>query len=156
MSSKKFPNLKPCELCGKNSKLTDAIIEGAMLSVCSNCVRFGKVVLVQKIEPARKVPRKIELEEESEIITENYSQLIKKARESMEIRQKELAKKISEKESVIHKLESGSMKPTISLARKLEKFLSIKLIEIYKAQEKKQLDLSNPGLTIGDLLKLKK
>ena len=74
----------------------------------------------------------------------------------MNLKQKELAEKIAEKESIIHQLESGHMKPTISLARKLEKALNIKLIEIYKVQEKKQVDLSDPTLTIGDLLKLDK
>ena len=149
-------NLKPCEICGKKRKLVEAVIEGTMLSVCSDCVKFGKTVLVQKREPERKFPRKINIEEDPEIIAPEFPILIKEAREKMNLNQKELAEKIAEKESIIHQLESGHMNPTIALARKLEKTLNIKLIEIYKVQEKKQVDLSDPTLTIGDLLKLDK
>ena len=149
-------NLKPCEICGKRRNLVEAVIEGTMLSVCSECAKFGKTVLIQKREPERKIPRKIHIEENPEIIIPEFPILIKEAREKLNLKQKELAEKIAEKESIIHQLESGHMKPTISLARKLEKALSIKLIEIYKAQETKQVDLSDPSLTIGDLLKLNK
>lgn len=41
--------------------------------------------------------------------------------------QEELGMKINEKPSVIHHLETGSMKPSDALARKLEHYLKIQL-----------------------------
>lgn len=150
-------NLEPCDLCGKRSKLTEAIVEGTIVSVCNNCLSFGNpITLEHKKEPETKIQRKIKIENAEEIILPNYMQLIKEAREKLELTQKELAKKIAEKESLIHQLESGHLKPTIDFAKKLEKSLDIKIIEVYKEPEKRVVNLSDPGLTIGDLLKLKK
>ncbi len=53
--------------------------------------------------------------------------MIKTARESLGLSQEELGMKINEKPSVISHLETGSMKPEDSLARKLEHFLKIQL-----------------------------
>ncbi len=153
----KIKDLKPCELCGKYRNLLSAIIEGTMMSVCNECAKFGNINVIEKKELKEIKPRKIYIEEKIiEEINPNYSSLIKEAREKMNLKQEELAKKISEKESVIHSLESGALKPQIELAKKLENFLNIKLIEKYGLEEKNKVDLSDPSLTIGDLLKLKK
>ena len=61
------------------------------------------------------------------ILREDYSKVIKNARELLGIKQDELGMKISEKPSVISHLEAGSIKPTDALARKLEHFLKIEL-----------------------------
>ena len=61
------------------------------------------------------------------------------------------------KESLLHKIETGSFEPTIDLARKLERLLHIVLVEtrgetlaaVAKSEHKSE------GLTIGDILKLK-
>jgi putative transcription factor len=60
-------------------------------------------------------------------LTNEYSRLIKNARELRGLSQEELGKKINEKTSVISHLETGSMKPDDALARKLEHFLKIQL-----------------------------
>ena len=66
-------------------------------------------------------------QEEDLILREDYSRLIKNARELMGITQEELGRRINEKPSVISHLETGSMKPDDALARKLEHFLKIQL-----------------------------
>jgi putative transcription factor len=73
------------------------------------------------------------------------------------LKQEELAKKIAEKESVIHKLESGSIIPAIPLARKLEKFLRIALVETIEVDSPETSDRrsSSDGLTLGDLIRIK-
>jgi len=150
-------DFQPCELCGKRDNLKNAIIEGTSLAVCSKCVEFGNVVVIpEKKEEIRRVSRRIEIEPETELINPEYSKMIKGAREKSGLKQEELAKKIAEKESVIHHLESGQLEPSFALARKLEMFLKIKLIEIYREERKKSLDFSDSSLTVGDLLKLKK
>ncbi len=153
----KMEELESCELCGKKNKLVEVIIEGSMLSVCQNCSKFGKTIIIEKkLEEKTKISRRVNIEEEPELIVANYSELIKQVREKKDLKQEELAKKISEKESVIHKIESGQLKPSILLARKLEKFLKIKLVENYLANEKKKIDFTDQSLTIGDLIKFKK
>ena len=70
--------------------------------------------------------------------------------------QKELARKLNEKVSIIHKMETSSFEPNISLARKLEKFLKIKLIELHEEVHKKETRAKSDAFTIGDFIKVKK
>ena len=91
-----------------------------------------------------------------QIITPDYSELIKKKREKLGLKQEELAKKIAEKESIIHKIESGQFEPSVELARKLEKFLNIKLIEQH---EEVKVSLGKKGegaATLGDVVVIRK
>ena len=146
-----------CEICGKNfENLERAIVEGVMMGVCSNCAKFGKIIPVRKplIEPKRIIP--VQTKEVMEDIVTDYAELIKKGRERKGLKQEGLAKDIAEKESVISKVESGSLKPSFILAKKLEQFLDIKLIEFLEEKKQVNLNLKNNELTIGDLLKLKK
>lgn len=147
-----------CDLCGREAKLIDAIVEGSMLSVCQNCAKFGNVVPITKTIRVEERPVIIKKEpEEIEIVMEDYAEKIKQARENAQLKQEDLARKINEKESIIHKIESKHIKPSIELARKLEKFFNIKLIEKYEDKtEKRELNLNDKEITIGDLIKIKK
>lgn len=145
-----------CEICGRHfENIEKAIVEGVMIDVCHDCSKFGKVIPIRKplIEPKRIIP--VQTKEVMEDIVNNYHQIIKKAREKKGLKQEELARNIAEKESVIHKVETGSLKPSFILAKKLEQFLGVKLIEIQEEKKEVNLNLKNNGLTIGDLLKLK-
>ncbi len=144
-----------CELCGKKEPLVKTKIEGSLLSVCSNCAKFGKIIEIpMKKEQVPKKAKKIK--EYPEVIILSCAKEIKEARQKQKLTQKELAEKINEKESLIRQLESGHLKPTIALAKKLERNLNIKLIQEVPETEQTSVDLSDPGLTIGDLLKIKK
>ena len=151
-----------CDLCGaKTENLFRAIIEGTELNVCKDCAKYGKVIEKKPIklveEKKEHVKKSVESEKEIvQIIVSDFAQRIKKKRESLGLKQKEFAKKISEKESLIHNMETGSFKPSISLARKLEKFLKVKLIEEYEEEHKKETTTKSEGFTIGDLIKVKK
>ena len=145
-----------CEICGKRFENLDrAIVEGVMIDVCHDCGKFGKVILVRKplIEPNRVVP--VHTREIVEDVVNSYPGLIKKAREKKGLKQDELAKSIAEKESVISKIESGSLKPSFILAKKLEQFLGVKLIETTEEKKEVGLNLKDNHLTIGDILKVK-
>ncbi|MFQ6105934.1 MAG: multiprotein-bridging factor 1 family protein, partial [Candidatus Hydrothermarchaeaceae archaeon] len=86
----------------------------------------------------------------------NYNELVRKARERMRLTQEELGKKINEKTSVITRIESGKMIPDDKLARKLENFLNIKILQ--KADDELVGHTSAAGkeLTIGDIIKIKR
>jgi len=120
-----------CEICGEERDLVKAIVEGSLLDICNNCIKFGNAVVVKEIKKEEK-PIKKTVNEVINIITPDYPKLIKEAREKLNLRQQELASKINEKESIIHKLETGNMQPTILIARKLEKALNIKLSDFFR------------------------
>ena len=142
-----------CELCGNSGNLVKAIIEGSLLNVCENCAKFGKAIVIKQISLPTK-PIKQKTTEIINIINPDYPKLIKESREKLSLKQEDLAKKIDEKLSVIHKLETGQLQPTMLLAKKLEKTLNINLIEVYQ-ETHEELNLKDKGLTIGDLIKLK-
>ncbi|MBC8501427.1 MAG: TIGR00270 family protein [DPANN group archaeon] len=148
-----------CDMCGTESELFKCEIEETYLNVCKKCSKHGEVIQkIEHLEPEiEEISQKpIERSEVIQIITQNYPKLIKNKREQIGLKQKELAKKIAEKESVIHKLESGHMEPDIQLARKLEKFLNIKLVEQYKEKGEATTVEKSEGFTIGDLVNIKK
>lgn len=151
-----------CDLCGKaDESLYKALIEDVELNACSKCSKFGKVLgqikkpITSKIKQPKKQITTLPEEEKIELLVENYSEIIKKRREALHLTQKEFAKKINEKESIIHKIEIGSLVPPLELARKLEKFLGIKLIEKYEERHESAKKQRPEGFTLGDFIKLK-
>ncbi len=146
-----------CDLCGKEAELVRAQIEGSELTVCLKCARHGKTV--GKVIPPR-AQQKAEVRPQSQMplhaISHDFARLIKHAREKLNLKQEELAKAISEKESLIHKLETGSVVPSPALAKKLESFLKIKLIEEYHEESDSMQKSKSAELTMGDFIKAKK
>lgn len=89
---------------------------------------------------------------------DGYGEIIRKAREKLGLTREELGALIQDKASVIKKIENEELKPTIELAKKLEKVLKVKiLVEVSEEVEeffKPQSPKTKPsGLTLGDLLK---
>ena len=142
-----------CEMCGSERPLLPTFIEGTTLQVCQTCASFGKV-LPQPLSQPSVAPRS-RLPESDEVLVDDFARLIKEAREGKTLDQKTLAQLVKEKESVIHKVESGHMRPPLDLARKLEKVLHLTLVQTYTSPGK--LKSSADGtLTIGDLVKIRK
>lgn len=154
-----------CDMCGKEEARVKAIIEGSVLEVCSRCAKFGDIIEIKKNIATDATPsmrdihrqKMVEEPEEVEIVVQNFAEIIKKARERADLTQEKLGEAIAEKISVIQNVESGHLTPPLALARKFEQFLHIILIATYKPEyEKKDLNLKDSSLTIGDLIKLKK
>lgn len=147
-----------CELCGKDTELFTAMVEGTQLRVCANCGRFGKVL--RRVQPpagakhaaVKREPARVEQ------IVSDYGQRIKAAREKRGLTQLDFAKLVTVKESLIHKMETGHFEPPIDMARKMEKILHITLVEVQEesAVVKTEKEERSEGLTIGDILKLKR
>ena len=153
-----------CDMCGGEEVSYRAEVEGTTLNVCEKCAKFGKIVSRLK-EPVKEKPRKQEfrrnekVEEEKNVIYmvgSEFASKIRKAREKRGLNQEDFAKKISEKESIVHKLETGEFTPSLKLARKLEVLLGIKIIESYEEEKNQQVKGETEELTIGDVLKIKK
>ncbi|QQG38448.1 MAG: TIGR00270 family protein [Candidatus Woesearchaeota archaeon] len=145
-----------CNLCGRESNLFKTNIEGTSLLVCKNCSTFGEVIEKYEQEEVKELKRVNKfIEEETVYIIEDYATKIKTAREKLGLKQDEIARRIAEKESVIQKVESGHLEPSLDLAKKFERLFKIKLIQQTKENEEVKIDFKDKALTIGDVLKLK-
>jgi len=150
-----------CELCGKETEeLFLASVEGTEISVCTNCTGFGKVI--KKIRIGIPIHKKIikpiilAQVEPSLVLATGFSMLTKSKREQLGLSQKDFALKINEKMSLVHNIESGHFEPGIELARKIEHFLKIKIIEEYKEEKEEKKENRSNEFTIGDMIKIKK
>jgi|TARA_Y100000310_G_C20704181_1_gene833369 putative transcription factor len=149
-----------CDLCGKvDENFNRVIVESVELTVCSNCTKFGKFIGPVK-KPVAKLKRKeVKIEEGPEVVellVENFAGIIKKKREAMGFSHKDFAIKLNVKESVIHKLEIGSFIPQLTLAKKLEKILGVKLIEEHQENHQAPSQKGSEGFTLGDFIKVRK
>ena len=147
-----------CDLCGREAGLAGAIVEGSLLQVCKACTTYGNVVKIPSIKHKAKEKIKTIMKEQEDVslIVGDYAQRIKQTREQLKLTQEDLAKKLNEKESFLHKIEQGKQEPPLALAKKIEHILHIHLIEDYQEQGMKPAALANEGLTIGDLIRLRK
>ena len=130
------------------------------MTVCESCRKYGKVIGKPAAPPTtKKKPAMTRPPSERQIIQvirPDLPAVLTKKRTELGLKQKDLAQKIAEKESLIHKMESGHFVPSLSLARKLEKFLHVRLVEQHEEEEQTIRQQKGTGLTIGDLLKMKK
>jgi putative transcription factor len=150
-----------CDMCGAKTKLFKTVVEGTEMNVCRDCSKFGRVLGEIKEKEKPKKIEKIRIDagpdiEILQVIIKDYGQKIKKAREKLGLKQKDFAKKLNEKESLIHKIETGSFEPNLNLARKIERFLKIKLVEQHEEVHKTGTRSKSDALTIGDFVKIKK
>ncbi|MFW5852715.1 MAG: helix-turn-helix domain-containing protein [Nanoarchaeota archaeon] len=162
-------------MCGKDTTLTDGIIEGTVMRLCSGCMKYAKPVPKKSVVEKRsntgtKVPfgrrqaySNIKEMESKEHIVDNYPELIKSKRQKLQIPQKALAVKLAEKESVIHSLETGKHEPSIALAKKIEKLLGIKLVTLDEPSDEDILKKLASGssskkdsMTLGDSITIRR
>ncbi len=148
-----------CDMCGQESELFKAIIEGSELNVCVKCSTFGKIIGKAKTAmPGKEVkivaaPAK---PEKTVTIIPNYGKLIRLKREQLGLSQKDFAKKMAEKESIIHKIEVQAIEPDIELAEKFERLLGMKLIDDLGNEEVNIPKLKKNEVTLGDMVKVRK
>ncbi len=143
-----------CDICGKETELIRVKIEGTIMNVCRDCGAFGTEL---KELPKLHHTKLKAFSKPTETIKSDFASQIRTKRERMGLKQEEFAKHINEKLSLVHKIETGSFTPSIKLAKKIEKYLGIRLIEEDSKQEYKPAEHSDSEeITLGDLLKLKK
>lgn len=156
-----------CDMCGADGQMFNVIIEGTDMVVCSNCSKYGKVkTRVKSKEEIKFNSKRNKINEQIKInnkrpeiisiISSDYAEKIKRAREKLKLKQEEVAKRIAEKESLLHNIESGNFEPSMKTAKKLENFFNIKLIERYEEKHKERATSSNSPMTLGDMIKIKK
>lgn len=116
-----------CDICGQKANVSKSRIDGVLFNVCYACSAMGTPVQTPKTK--KIVPMNMTSSSEEMIVPE-YAELIKKARQAKSLKQEDVALKLNEKLSEISAIESGKRVPDLKLAKKLEKFFGIKLIEV--------------------------
>jgi len=164
-----------CEVCGHKiyGSPHKVIIEGAKLTVCNECSKHGTIVREEQtpktillkpksaphpLKTQSKKPPETTIDTSLELV-ENFDQKIREARGKRGLSHEELGKKISEKVSLLRKIETGKMTPDNRLAAKLEYALKIKLLVPPTKEKTQQTKISKPvshELTLGDLIQLNK
>jgi putative transcription factor len=69
--------------------------------------------------------------------------------------QKEFASRIKEKESTLRGLESGSLRPTLAQAKRLERLLGIRVLQEVEAAVIPRKEHAET-LTLGDVVRIRK
>lgn len=130
-----------CEICGKSFSFGKKIdVDGSQLMACNDCASFGKELVeisAQKRFESKPVPsvsrpfiQKSSAEEFGEMsVVRDYGSRIRHAREKMNLTIEDFAKKLSEHDSILKKIESQKILPTDSMIGKLEKACGISLRE---------------------------
>ena len=143
-----------CEICGKKTPTLYVIdVEGAEMTTCSSCAE-GKNI-EDTIGPAETggkshgVSRPAKQEQQEEMI-EDFGGTIRKARDAMGIPLNTLAELINEKESTLNRVEQGKMQPDVTLTKKLEKQLGIKLTAMAEGSGQNDKKGKDAPITLGD------
>jgi putative transcription factor len=159
-----------CEICGKPVPEHNPIrakIEGSVMVVCKECSKLGTIqkappkprYVQQKNKPQKNTKNRnySRRDEPSEELIEDFSNEVRKARESKDWSREDLGRKINERVSVITRIETGKMTPDIKLTKKLEKALNIKLLEKVDNVDLNQFINSSSGeRTLGNIMKIKR
>jgi putative transcription factor len=163
--------MQNCNICGEQEgNFYVANIEGAELIVCENCAKLGKVIKRIEEPKIEKKQKTKDLSEEdfnesetsnyssnkTKILVPDYGKRVKQAREKKDLKQKELAKMLAIKESLLHNIESNHFEPSDDLIQKLEKFLHIKLMQEVEDKPVNLEKRDSGTLTLGDMIKIKK
>jgi len=154
-------------MCGRDSKgLREAIIDGAKMRVCSDCIKYSEGYVEEPVVKPTPVPTRrpvtarprpagqkdIYKTMEKELVT-NWSKIIEEARRKKGLTREELGFRIGERTVTIAKIENGDLRPSDQMIAKLEKELGISLLEEVKAVPLGQQSHAQDGYTLGDFIK---
>lgn len=145
-----------CELCGKQDvNLKQVKITGSVMKVCSSCASYG-AVLEKKVDEKHIFYKKKKINEEYTVV-DNYSSLINSALAKKNLTIHHLAKTLNIKESTLNKVVLGKLQLDIDMAKRIEKFLEIKLVVIDEKKENFDygdvMKENEERTSLGDILK---
>ena len=114
-----------CTLCGSKNADRKTEVDGNVLNVCKNCVKFGKQVATVEYRTVKK--KNIEIPDVG-LLKEDFSKIVRKQRQKMKLNRKDLANKLQIKESTLKRIEEG-WEPDSKTIKKVEKFFNISIVE---------------------------
>jgi putative transcription factor len=158
-----------CEICGAEirGKPICITIDNSELQVCQKCAPYGKPVdkrtpvsrkvspVVRTVTRTEKRPKKDFFDILKEELLDNYTQIIREAREAKGWSQEDLAENIKEKATLIKKIERSEIVPEDSVRKKIEHALNVKLTERVDSSGQEVSHLKK-DTTLGDIVKIKR
>jgi len=152
-----------CQTCGRNA-VGEWLVEGARVPLCERCSgyadEFSYYAPPKTARKAAALPAKaVRVSRE---IADDYGKTISRARDKRGMTRKELAAKLLIHENELASFEEGRIKPSETLAKKLEFALGIKLFEEIEEAGKKGAAESAAapkkagGVSLADILEIKK
>jgi putative transcription factor len=134
-----------CELCGRS--ITDGkrsiMIDNTVLNVCMGCSRRGKPYVPparglrkqnSSSSSSRDKPRRIQLTDDT-MLNPEFAKIIREARMKLGLSHEQLGIRMNERAILLRKLETGALKPDEGFAKKLERYLGIRLYKSLKEDE---------------------
>lgn len=128
-----------CELCGRQAaEKKKIIVDGTVFNVCIACSKHGKPYVPAQVSSSSSAKKKkpvAKIQQQKKIITmvdetmidPDFARLIREARMKMGLTHEQLGMKMNEKAQILKKFETGALKPDELFAKKLERYLGIKL-----------------------------
>jgi putative transcription factor len=128
-----------CELCGRQAaEKKKVIVDGTVFNVCIACSKHGKPYVPAQVSSSSSAKKKkpvAKIQQQKKIITmvdetmidPDFARLIREARMKMGLTHEQLGMKMNEKAQILKKFETGALKPDELFAKKLERYLGIKL-----------------------------
>ena len=169
--------VETCEMCSSEVYNPVTIkVEGALLSVCSNCTSFGNIVEKPRaagvrslqtskssrpsdksgIRSSPRVKFKPNSNSEEKELTSEFATIIRSARMKQKITHEQLATKTGLSIPFIKSMEAGKVRPTDSAAKKLERELKVKLLITPDLELEYAQKSSSKATTLGDIAVIKK
>jgi putative transcription factor len=167
-----------CEICGSRApRLRRVLVEGSVMSVCPDCfstltkktpvgsmpAKPVETAVKKAVKPVSVKKAGVKSPVENSSIAEtvelvgNYRELIRSRRRELGWSEEDLGEKTGLKTSLIKKVESGKITPSIVDVRKIEDALKIKLLKTSVQREeaapaKHLVKKPFSSLTLGELL----
>ena len=122
-----------CELCGRQAtEKRMIVVDATVFNVCIACSKHGKSYVPAQVPARRKKLPPIKQQKkfglsDATMLTPDFAGLIREARMKMRLTHEQLGMKMNEKAQLLRKLEKGAFKPDEMFAKKLERYLGIKL-----------------------------
>ncbi|MEM0027264.1 MAG: multiprotein bridging factor aMBF1 [Ignisphaera sp.] len=170
-----------CELCG--SPITGGeghkvLVDNVILTVCNNC--FNKLSKrktdqnpakepvpvsqtrgttqlrsLQNSKAVKESKKRNTIAYERYELVEDFAERIRRARESLGWSQSVLAVKAKVGENIIKRIESGKLRPSFDLAKRLEEILNIRLLVPVVEEEIKESKGVSKEVTLGEIVNIR-
>lgn len=136
-----------CELCGKPAaERKMVIVDGTVFKVCLSCSKHGKPYTPAQAPTKKKKTTQAPVSKQTRIgmaddlvLDPDFPRLIREARMKKGLTHEQLGMQMSEKANLLRRFETGALKPDELFAKKLERYLGIKLYVSASTAEKERM-----------------
>jgi putative transcription factor len=162
--------VEECYTCGKPS-VGMGVVEGTRVALCERCAQYaGGFAFYRKEAPKKSVSAENSFKQgvatsvrssqarETDFVV-NFGKVLFQAREKLGLSRKQLGEKLFIREHELAAFEEERLKPIEAIAKKLERFLGIKILEeqeidVHAIAEESKTRRGQP--TLADVVEIKK